>query len=120
MRGPLAMGILTGKFTAGVTFEAGDFRARWLENPDEHQVFQDDLEKVERLKPLARGKSLAQLALQFTLAHPAVTTVIPGAKTPGQLADNLGAAEMAPLGGEEMAVIDELTPPSGGRKIWPA
>jgi len=120
VRGPLAMGILTGKFTADVTFEAGDFRARWLENSDEYQVFLNDLEKVEKLKPLARGKSLAQLALQFTLAQPAVTTVIPGAKTPGQLADNLGAAGMAPLGDEEMALIDEITPPGGGRKIWPA
>ncbi len=120
VRGPLAMGILTGKFTPDVTFAEEDFRNRWLDNPDEHEVFLSDLDKVERLKPLAPDRTLAQLALQFVLAHPAVTTVIPGAKTQKQLADNLGIAAMQPLSEEELATIDGITPPGGGRKIWPA
>lgn len=120
VRGALAMGILTGKFAPDVTFAKDDWRNRWLDNPDEHQIFLNDLEKVEQLKPLAADKTLAQLALQFTLAHPAVTTVIPGAKTRRQLADNLGAAAMAPLTSSELDTIATITAAGGGRKIWPA
>ncbi|MCA9961980.1 MAG: aldo/keto reductase [Anaerolineales bacterium] len=120
IRGPLAMGILTGKFSATPTFAADDWRNRWLNNPDEHAIFLNDLEKTERLKPLAQGRTLAQLALQFTLAHPAVTTVIPGAKTNRQLADNLGVVEMPPLTAVELEVIAQITPVGTGRKIWPA
>jgi aryl-alcohol dehydrogenase-like predicted oxidoreductase len=63
---------------------------------------------------------MAQLALQFVLAHPAVTAVIPGAKTVRQLQDNVGAAALPSLTPEELAQIDDITPPGGGRKIWPA
>jgi aryl-alcohol dehydrogenase-like predicted oxidoreductase len=120
VRGPLAMGILTGKFDRETRFGEGDFRQRWHENPDEFQVYLDDLAKVERLKPLARERTLAQLALQFALVHPAVTTVIPGAKTIKQLNDNLGAALRPPLSRQELDEIARITPAGGGRKIWPA
>jgi aryl-alcohol dehydrogenase-like predicted oxidoreductase len=120
VRGPLAMGILTGKFSADTRFGEGDFRRRWHENPDEHQTYLDDLAKVERLRPLAQGRTLAQVALQFTLAHPAVSVVIPGAKNAAQLRDNVQAALLPPLTRRELAQIDAITPPGGGRKIWPA
>lgn len=120
VRGALAMGILTGKFNAETRFGPSDFRQRWHDVPDEHQVYLDDLAKVERLKPLAVNRTLAQLALQFTLAHPAVTTVIPGAKNIKQMEDNLAAGLMEPLSAEELAVIADIVPQGGGRKIWPA
>lgn len=120
VRGPLAMGILTGKFTPDTRFGSGDFRRRWHENPEEYQIFLDDLARVEKLRPLAEGRTLAQLALQFVIAHPAVTAAIPGAKTPRQLRDNVRAAFLPRLTSEELAEIDALTPPGGGRKIWPA
>jgi len=120
VRGPLAMGILTGKFSPHTRFAPGDFRRRWHENPEEYQIFLDDLAKVEKLRPLAEDHTLAQLALQFVIAHPAVTAAIPGAKTPKQVRDNVGVAFLERLTGEELAEIDAITPPSGGRKIWPA
>lgn len=120
VRGALAMGILTGKFDANTRFGAGDFRQRWHDDPAEHQVYLDDLAKVERLRPLATGRSLAQLALQFTLAHPAVTTVIPGAKTVRQMQDNLKAGLLEPLTADELGQIEAIVPIGGGRKIWPA
>lgn len=120
VRGPLAMGILTGKFSKDTQFEDGDFRQNWIENEDEHQIFLNDLEKVEELKPLTNGRSLAQLAIQFTMQHPAVTVAIPGAKRISQLKENVKAALLPPLTAEEMALIDAVTPPGGGRKIWPA
>jgi myo-inositol catabolism protein IolS len=120
VRGPLAMGILTGKFNPDTQFGEGDFRRRWQENPEEREIYLQDLGKVDGLRPLAEDRTLAQLALQFVLAHPAVTVVIPGAKTVRQLKDNVGAALLPPLPPEELAHIDAITPPGGGRKIWPA
>ncbi|MFP4026243.1 MAG: aldo/keto reductase [Candidatus Brocadiia bacterium] len=80
----------------------------------------EDLEKVEKFKPLAQDRSLAQLSLQFVLSHPAVTTVIPGAKTKKQVKKNTRAMHLPPLADEELDEINEITPPGGGRKIWPA
>lgn len=120
VRGPMAMGILTGKFTRDSRFEDGDFRQNWIENRDEYEIFLKDLEKVEKLQPLANERSLAQLAIQFSLQHPAVTLAIPGAKRISQLKENVKTALMPELTPEEMSVIDSITPPGGGRKIWPA
>ena len=120
VRGPLAMGILTGKFTEDTAFEEGDFRQRWIDNEDEYQVFLNDLEKVEKLNSLTNGRSLAQVAIQFVMQHPAVTVAIPGAKRISQLKENVRTALMPGLTPEELAFIDKVTPPGGGRKIWPA
>ena len=120
VRGPLAMGILTGKFSAESAFSGTDFRRNWIENEDEHRIFLSDLEKVEKLKPLAKDRTLAQMAIQFVMQHPAVTVAIPGAKRISQLKDNLKAVLLPELTAEDLKVIDSVTPPGGGRKIWPA
>ena len=120
VRGALAMGILTGKFSLDSQFEEGDFRRGWAEDPAQRVFYVDDLAKVEELRPLADGRTMAQLALQFTLAHPAVTTVIPGAKNVRQMRDNIQAGLLPPLSPTEMAQIDGIVPPGGGRQIWPA
>lgn len=121
VRGPLAMGLLTGKFDMDTVFEEGDFRRSWQTDPDQNAIYRHDLKVVERLQPLAsEARTMAQLALQFALAHPAVSTVIPGAKTPAQLRDNLGALSAPELTPAEMIRINEIVPPGGGRKIWPA
>ncbi len=121
VRGALAMGILTGKFTPETRFAKGDFRQRWHDHPDEYQVFLKDLETVERLRQLERPeRNLAQLALQFVLQHPAVTTVIPGIKDISQAQKNIRAGQLPPLSADEMRFIDNLVLPGKGRKIWPA
>jgi aryl-alcohol dehydrogenase-like predicted oxidoreductase len=120
VRGALAMGILTGKYDAETRFDQGDFRRRWHENPEEYEIYLQDLAKVEKLRELANGRSLAQVALQFVLSHPAVTTVIPGAKNPRQVQDNVQAGLLPPLSAAEIQKVDTLVPPGGGRKIWPA
>jgi aryl-alcohol dehydrogenase-like predicted oxidoreductase len=120
IRGPLAMGLLAGKFTRDSKFEKTDFRHNWIEDPAQNKTYREDLEKVEKLKPLAQGKTLAQLALQFTLANPATSVVIPGAKTPKQVEANVSAGLLPYLTAEELKKVDTITRPSGGRKIWPA
>ena len=120
VRGSLAMGLLTGKFTRDSEFEEGDFRRDWKTNPEQNKQFHEDLETVEKLKPLARDGSLAHLALRFVLHHPAVSTVIPGGRTARQVESNVAAGLMEPLTEKELAAIDAIVPPGGGRKIWPA
>lgn len=121
VRGGLAMGILAGKFTPETRFGEGDFRRRWHENPEEYEIFLNDLKIVDQLRPLATPqRSLAHLALQFTLHHPTVTTVIPGIKDVAQAQKNIAAGLLPPLNAEELAFIDTLVAPGQGRKIWPA
>jgi aryl-alcohol dehydrogenase-like predicted oxidoreductase len=120
VRGPLAMGILTGKFTADTHFGEGDFRRHWHDNPAEREIFLSDLKKVDALRPLTGDRTLAQLAMQFSISHPAVTVAIPGAKTPKQLSENLRAAQLPALSKSDRTAIDMIVPPGGGRKIWPA
>jgi aryl-alcohol dehydrogenase-like predicted oxidoreductase len=120
VRGPLAMGILTGKFTSDAKFGERDFRVAWQEEPERHQIFLEDLKKVDKLKPLLNKKTMTQLALQFSMEHPAITSSIPGAKTVKQLNENMKAAFLPALTKKEVKVIDSITPAGGGRKIWPA
>ena len=120
VRGALAMGILAGKFTPETRFLEGDFRRNWHENPDERRVFLEDLDKVERLRALTNGRTLSQLALSFVVDPPAVTTVIPGARSPKQARENVQAGLLPPLTAAERQQINSITSPGGGRKIWPA
>ncbi len=102
-RVPLQSGFLTGKFSADTAFPPNDHRS--LRNPPE--VVREKVAKVERLRPVAeaRGTSLARLALLYCLSPQAVSVVIPGAKTPEQIADNVAASDEAPLTEEEISRI---------------
>jgi aryl-alcohol dehydrogenase-like predicted oxidoreductase len=121
VRGALAMGLLTGKFSENTRFADDDFRQKWLTDPAQNAIFKKDLARVRALQPLVRpDRTLAQSALQFVLQHDAVTTVIPGARTAEQVLANLAAVQAPGLSDEDMALIEEVTPAGGGRKIWPA
>jgi aryl-alcohol dehydrogenase-like predicted oxidoreductase len=120
VRGPLAMGILTGKFNADSKFSEFDWRKRWQENPDEREIFLEDLQKVEKLGALTDGRSLTQIALQFVLSKKAVATVIPGCKNADQVSENVGAALLPQLTAQDLSYLETITPRGGGRKIWPA
>lgn len=120
IRGGLAMGLLTGKFGTDSTFEEGDFRRAWVTDDDQRTQFLADLETVDRLKEAFPGANLAQLALRFIISNPDVSVAIPGAKRVSQLEANFAAAEAGLLSDEEQRTIDEIVPPGGGRKIWPA
>ncbi len=118
VRGALAMGLLTGKFDESTVFHESDFRRKWQSDPEQNAIYKQDLAKVKQLSLLVRpGRSLAQAALQFTLSHDAVASVIPGAKNAEQVQANLPGSAFDPA---DRALIDRVTPPGGGRKIWPA
>lgn len=121
VRGPLAMGLLAGKFSATDAFPSGDFRAAWINNPEQHAQYLRDLEIVEGLRSVVpAGQSMAEFALRFVRSNPAVSTVIPGARDRRQSAANAAAALAPLLSDQEQAAVDALVEPGGGRKIWPA
>jgi aryl-alcohol dehydrogenase-like predicted oxidoreductase len=78
-------------------------------------VNQRRAEIVAALAALAAeaGVSLPHLALAFVRAHPAITSVLLGPRTPGQPDDLLSAAEVT-LPGDVLDRIDELVPPGTG------
>lgn len=104
---PLASGMLTGKYRRGEEPPAG---TRAGDMPMIRQRMTDaKLEVVERLTPWAeaRGESTARLAISWLLAHPEVSTVIVGARSADQLAENVKAAAWAltPEERDEVAAI---------------
>lgn len=104
-RVPLASGFLTGKFGKGHTFHPDDHRAS--RSRDE---IDNTIERVEKLRFLAEeGKrTMAQAALQFCLAHPAVSTCIPGAKSEEQVQMNAAASEIGALNSSELEKIRKI------------
>lgn len=84
---PLDSGWLSGRYRGGHRFE--DVRNRW---PPE--VIARRTELIEQFAALVpAGTSLTHAALQFVLAQPQVSTVIPGAKTVDQALENFAAAD---------------------------
>jgi aryl-alcohol dehydrogenase-like predicted oxidoreductase len=108
---PLAGGLLSGKYRRGEPPPAGSRHAsEWDEPPvyDEDRLY----DTVDVLVSIAEdhGVSPARVALAWLLHRPGVSTVIVGARTDEQLADNLAAAELA-LSDEEVARLEEVSRP---------
>ena len=102
---PLASGLLTGKFTKDSTFTDG--RAK---NPlFQGENFIQNLQKVDQLKEIAAEKSVgvANIVLAWYLTRDTIDAVIPGAKKPQQVLDNLKTTEVT-LTKSEIAFIDEI------------
>jgi aryl-alcohol dehydrogenase-like predicted oxidoreductase len=116
VRVPLASGLLTGKLTRDWQFAPDDHRRfnRHGEQFDAGETFAGvdydlALDVVDELRPLVPdGASMAQLALRWILDVEAVSTVIPGAKTPDQARANAAASEAAPLSAAAHGQIDAL------------
>ena len=92
--GPLAHGLLAGTFTPQTTFAADDWRSKT--EIFHGETFQRNLAVVEHLKHLAEqeGMSVAQLAIAWVLAQPAIDVAIVGAHTPGQLEQTAPASDI--------------------------
>ncbi len=88
-------GVLTGKFTKDTTFPPDDFRSRYFAGDRLTRA----VERAERIRPDLEGSgyTMAQAALKFVLAHPAVTTVIPGIRSIAQAEVNCGVSDLPPM-----------------------
>jgi len=89
IRGPLAQGLLSGRYDAETTF-SDTVRAKWNEGEGRNQYLQK-IAEVERIKANDPDKAMLNKALQFVLEHPAVTCVIPGVKSAAQVEEQFMA-----------------------------
>jgi aryl-alcohol dehydrogenase-like predicted oxidoreductase len=104
-RVPTSSGLLEGNLTLATTFEGNDHRRH---RPREWLV--EGLQKVDQLGFLTREgeRTLAQAAMQFILAQPAIACVVHTVTTGAELEEWAGAADVPPLDESELAAIDEL------------
>jgi aryl-alcohol dehydrogenase-like predicted oxidoreductase len=103
---PILFGVLTGKFSRETKFPEDDHRARHLQG----ELLASYIDQFEKLQFLKEGKSdsWAQIALRFILSNDAVSTIIPGGKTPEQVEDNCAASDLGALPESDLQKIKEL------------
>ena len=108
IRGPLAKGLLAGKYDKSTIFE-DSIRAGWHDGGKAQAKLDRDLDRVEQLKAhAAPGKGMVQMALRYVISQRAVSVVIPGAKSPEQAAANAGAGSEV-LSADTIAALQSLT-----------
>lgn len=105
-RGPLAKGLLTGKFTRQ-SRAPDDLRRSW--NFREGRLA-EQLGQLDALREIltSRGRTLTQGALAWLWARSEKTLPIPGFKTVRQVEENVGACAFGPLSTSQMDEIDRI------------
>ncbi|PZO80868.1 MAG: L-glyceraldehyde 3-phosphate reductase [Mesorhizobium amorphae] len=115
---PLAQGMLTGKYLAGIPEGSRASQGKSL-----RQAFLNErtLENIRALNGIAekRGQTLAQMAIAWVLRGGRVTSALVGASRPEQLDDVVGALERAEFSGDELAEIDAYAQ-EGNINLWAA
>lgn len=113
-RGPLAMGLLTGKYTASTTPSADDVRGEkspsWMKYFKDGKPSPEWLAKTEAVREIltSGGRTLSQGALAWLWARSDQTIPIPGFRTVQQVEENCGALELGPLAKNQMKEIETI------------
>jgi aryl-alcohol dehydrogenase-like predicted oxidoreductase len=112
-RGPLAMGLLTGKYTASSTLGGDDVRGiapPWLDFFRDGRPAPEWLARIEAVREILRsgGRTLAQGALAYLWARSGRTVPIPGCRTVAQVEENAGALAYGPLAPDRLAEVDKI------------
>ncbi|MCK4898066.1 MAG: aldo/keto reductase [Anaerolineales bacterium] len=113
-RGPLAMGLLTNKYTTEIKIAANDVRGE--KSPEWMKYFKDGkpnpewAAKRDAIREIltSKGRSIAQGALAWNWARSEKTLPIPGFRTVVQVQENAGAMQFGPLTIEQMQGINKL------------
>lgn len=105
--GPLAHGLLGGKYDEDTTFDASDWRSE--SSAFTGEVFAHNLEVVERLKKFGfdREMTVAQVAVAWVLAHPGIDVAIVGARRPEHIEGTAEAGDIF-LEPDELEEIAEI------------
>jgi aryl-alcohol dehydrogenase-like predicted oxidoreductase len=112
-RGPLAMGLLTGKYSTSAVLDTADVRyrapswLRWFRDGRADPAFLGRLESIREILT-SDGRTLAQGALAWLWARSPRTVPIPGFRTVAQVTENAGAMAHGPLTPDQMHEIDGL------------
>jgi L-glyceraldehyde 3-phosphate reductase len=105
---PLAQGLLTNRYLGGIP--ADSRAASGSPFLKEDGVTPDKVAKARALGDIAkaRGQSLAQMAIAWTLRDPRVTSALIGASKPEQIEENAAALAAGPFAAEELAAIERV------------
>jgi aryl-alcohol dehydrogenase-like predicted oxidoreductase len=113
-RGPLAMGLLTGKYTPETRISGADVRSE--QSPDWMKYFKDGMPNPEWMGKrqaiqdilTSGGRTLAQGAIAWLWGRSETTLPIPGFRTVAQVEENAGAMQFGPLTPDQMRAIDTI------------
>jgi L-glyceraldehyde 3-phosphate reductase len=113
---PLAQGLLTDKYLAGVPAGSRATENRFLKKT---MLSPENLERTRQLDAIAkrRGQTLAQMALAWALRDKRVTSALIGASSPEQVTDSVKALDNLSFGPDELKEIDRYAV-EGGVNIW--
>jgi aryl-alcohol dehydrogenase-like predicted oxidoreductase len=115
---PLAGGLLSGKYRRG---QAGPEGSRHLTEWSEPPVHDEDrlYDTIDLLVEIGEGHgvSAAQVALAWLLRRPGISSLVIGARTDEQLADNLAAAQLE-LSDDEVRRLDDVSRPPLPYPLW--
>ena len=105
---PLAQGLLTNRYLEGIPQDSRAAKPHGFLKPQ--HITAEKLTKVRRLNEMAqaRGQTLAQMALAWSLRHPTITSVLVGASRVEQIKDNVAALNTLQFTDEELEVIDKI------------
>ena len=108
VRVPFDEGALTGKYTLETTFPEGDVRRHYFRGGNLPAVAKR-VEAIHAIKDRRHPEMpMAEYALRFALSHDAVSTVIPGMRTPRQVEMNTAAGDGAYLTRDELSELDAV------------
>ena len=113
-RGPLAMGLLSGKYTASTQPSLDDVRGEkapeWMKYFKDGKSSPEYLKKVEAVREIltSNGRTLPQGALAWLWARSEQTVPVPGFRTVKQVEENFGALEFGPLEKDQMQEIETI------------
>lgn len=115
---PLAQGLLTDKYLNGIPEDARVNRPGGQSLRADH-LSEANLAHVRALNKIAkaRGQSLAQLALAWTLRDPRVTSALIGASRPEQIVENVAALQHLDFTEQELIEIDRFAV-EGKINLW--
>jgi L-glyceraldehyde 3-phosphate reductase len=107
---PLAQGLLTNRYLGGIPEDSRVARNGFLKKDS---LTPNLLAKIAKLNELAvaRGETLAELAINWVLSRPGVTSALIGASRPAQIRDVVAGLSKSALTGEEQAKIDAVLLP---------
>jgi aryl-alcohol dehydrogenase-like predicted oxidoreductase len=118
-RTPLAMGLLTGKYSSVNDLPAGDVRRNtpWWTFFDEDRMT-EWLTRIEQIRGVltSGGRSLVQGALGYVWGKSSRAVAVPGIRTDAQAEEQAGALAHGPLTEAQVAEIDELSQPAAARR----
>jgi len=106
-------GILTGKYKSNHLFPKDDFRSRYFQGDRLSRA----VDRVDKIKKELEGTkyNIAQAALKFVLAHPAVSTVIAGIRNVKQAEQNIYVSELPDM---PIELIQKLQDHTWLRGFW--